>query len=301
MTDKVHKEKLITPIGVGFIELIVPNLMQDAFEAYKKRDFTRRYFQVSVWEHTYSAAAVVLAVLGMEAFRNKIYYHEGKVPKGVPSDISRILMKKLPSFPHQKFQEIITEVFVVRDVIVHNHIYEVNVILSAQNWNMISHRQKLLEGYGDNKKYERSVNRQRRRTKLLELNVQPLKIEFEDLFTILVVLDSFIGVTQKAFGPAYVPFHLFERFNDSWAENLSELLTYYYDQIPNTKFVKQIDRLAKELRKDFGSFLPDRSDFFIANTCPKCSSLGFHKLSSISHCNSCGLKIEVLNFRGANE
>jgi len=262
MADKVQKEKLITPVGIGFIELIVPNLMRDAFEPYKKRDFTRRYFQVSVWEHTYSAAAVVLTVLGIEAIRNKIYYHETeRVSKSVPSDISKIFMKKLPSLPHQKFQDMMIEAFVVRDVIVHNHIYEVNVILSKQNWNMISHRQKLLEGYGDDKKYARSVNPRRRTTKLLELNVQPLKIEFEDLFTILILLDLFIGVTQKAFGPGYAPFHLFERFNDSWAENLSELLTYYYDQIPNPKFIKQIDKLAKELRKDYGSFLPSSSDF----------------------------------------
>ena len=201
MTDRNHEQKNITPIGTSFVEFIVPHLMAEAFTAYKKRNFTKTYFQVNPWENSHSAAAIVLVAVAIEAYRNRIYYLEGKrVPKGsVPSTIGKMFLRKLSSFPDQKFEPIVREVFVVRDVIVYGHIYELNVAFNSRNWDMVNYAERKLNEYGDGK-FKESVDTGIGKTNLIGFNVQPLKIGFEDLFKTLLVLDLFAGIAERAFG-----------------------------------------------------------------------------------------------------
>jgi len=291
MNDRIHNEKLITPIGTSFVECIIPHLMAEAFSAYRKRDFTRPWFQVSPWENSHAAAAIVLTAVAIEAYRNRIYYLEKeKTSRNVPQNIGNIFAKKLLTFPSQKFESIVREVFVIRDVVVHSHIYELDVALSREDWDMVKYTEEKLNGYGDNK-FKRSVNTNTGKTKLIRFNAQPLKIGFEDLFKVLLVFDLFAGIAEKAFGRGYVSVTWLQQSNNRWAENLSQLLTYYYDQVPNQKFVESVEGLSKELRKDFASFLLSGGDYFITNTCSKCSALGFHKLEGVWRCNACGVKM----------
>ncbi|MCD6359126.1 MAG: hypothetical protein J7L90_04145 [Dehalococcoidia bacterium] len=293
MTDRNHKQKIITPIGANFVEFIVPHLMAEAFTAYKKRNFTKTYFQVNPCENSHSAAAIVLVAVAIEAYRNRIYYMGGEsVPKGtkgsVPSTIGKMFLRKLSGFPDQKFETIVQEVFVVRDVIVHSHIHELNVVFNSRNWDMVKGRK--LNEYGDGK-FKKSVDTKIGKTNLIGFNVQPLKIGFEDLFKTLLVLDLFAGIAEKALGRGCVSFALLQKFDNHWTKNLSQLLTHYYDQAPNQKFAEWVESFSKGLREDFGSFLPDGDDCFITNTCPKCSALGFHKLEEVWRCNACGVKL----------
>ena len=296
MTSQINREKVITVVGTTYIEFIVMDLMSKTFEAYKKIGFSGRHFQTSMWEHGHATAAIILIAIGIEAYRNRIYYlTKDNVSRGtsaVINDLSNMLSRKNQTFPTSKLKQLLTEVFVIRDVIVHNHIYEVE-ILSDQNFKMVGHKQKLLKGYGFDAKYKASVNSRTRKTKLLKLNVQPAKIGFEDLFKLLVVLDLLVGVTQNILGRAYIPFHVHYKINEYWVRNLSEILTYYLDQITNVRFVKELERLSKQLRNDFETFLPpnEKWDWFITNTCPKCSKLGFSKRINLSSCSKCGCRI----------
>src|SRR3990167_6547501 len=122
--DKRKTQKLITVVTTDYVESIVLDLLAKSFEVYKKRDFKSRNYGLHAFENTYATAAIVLTVLSIESYRNRIFYLEREKVGRVAEDLSRIIRRKISSFPKEKFQEILEEVFVVRDVIVHNHIYE---------------------------------------------------------------------------------------------------------------------------------------------------------------------------------
>ena len=297
MSGQINRQKYITVIGSNFLAFVIWDLVEESFATYQNTDFAKKRFQTSIWEHGHAAAAIILSVIGIEAYRNRIYFLEKRGidrRSSVTSHLCNILAKKSISFPTSKLKPLLEEVFVVRDVIAHNHIYQVNVYYD-QGWMMLGHKQKLLEGYGFDSKYKSSVNPRTKKTKLLKLNVQPAKIGFEDIFTVLVVIDLLIKIMQQVFGAGYVPFHVSHKIGGYDAKNLSETLTYYFDDIPRKSFVEFLERLSTQLRNDFTSFLPPYplSDCFISNTCPQCSKLGFDKLDNTHYCRKCGFTISV--------
>lgn len=288
-----QKQTLVTVIGVNYAEQIVPGLLEKSFDAYKGKDFSKRYFQVSVHENTYATSAIVLTVLGIEAYRNRIYYLDKKVvSRNVSRDIASVFFSKDRSFPKQDFEAILSEVFVIRDVIVHNHIYKVKVT-SDENWDMISHRQRLLEGYGDDQKYRNFVNSRTRKTKNLGLNVQPGKIGFEDLFKVLVIFDVFVGISAKLFTNSYAPFRFMRKIDGEWEDKLSIYLAQFYNQILNKKYKSSLKTLLDILKTKLDKFIPGSSDYFLHNKCPKCKEYGFHQPNHITKCNTCGLEIAL--------
>lgn len=311
MKVKGESQKLITVVATDYVDrLVVPDLLPKSFDVYKKRDFKSRIFHVAVSENTYATAGIVLTVLGIEAYRNRIYYLEKKKAKrNVAEDLSGIIEKKvkgnsnLPTFPKQKFQDILTEVFVARDVIVHNHIYEVEVF-RGKDYEMLGHRQKLLPGYGD-KKLANSVNSRTRKTKLLKFNVQPGKIGFEDLYTLLAFFDLFVGICQKVLGYGHVPFKLAYKLNNNWEDNLSKILAHYYEQIPNKNYIKQFDRIIEDFKNAYSPFLAKAEiwqgkeelmfdkKYVVRNSCPQCGTFGFNKPNERNVCHKCKFKILV--------
>lgn len=291
----INKQKLVTVVTSNYVELLIPELLEKSLEAYQKKDFSKRHFQVSVFENTHSTAGIVLTVLAMEAYRNRIYYLEDKAlsKKGLAEDLAGIFKTKDKSFPADFFKEILTEVIIVRDVIVHNHLYEVEVVNDG-NWDMISHRQKLLEDYGDSKRLKSGLVTERtRKTKNLKLNVQPAKIGLEDFFTVLVVFDMFVGISDRLFPNSYVPFHFTHKFKGEWVTRLSHYLSHFYANILNQARVKKLGEIYENLRGSFVSFIPDNVDYFLENICPKCQSFGFHQPLRTYKCPNCGFEIKV--------
>lgn len=295
MADFTNREKYITVIGVNFLDFVIWDLVKESLTTYLKTDFAKKRFQTSMWEHSHAAAAIVLSVIGIEAYRNRIYFLEKSRinRRSVPYDLCQILAKKSAGFPTSKLRDLLTEVFVVRDAIAHNHIYEVEVFSDQKKWTMLGHKQKLLKGYGFDSKYKSSVSPRTKKTNLLKLNVQPAKIGFEDIFKVLVVIDLLIRIMQNVLGGTYIPFYVSHKIGNRYPGNLSKILTYYYEQIPRKSFLKFLEELATQLRNDFVSFLPPypHSDCFINNICPQCSKLGFNRFDDTHYCSKCGLSM----------
>lgn len=288
---KPNKQNLVTVIGANYIDLIIPDFLEKCFDVYKKTDFDKKQFQVSIYENAFATAGIVLTVLGFEAYRNRVYYLEKKrVGKSVAKDLALIFKSKESTFPDQNFENLLSEIFVVRDVIVHNHIYEVNVEFD-DDWQMLGHRQKLLAGYGD-EKFRNLANSRTKKTSNLKLNVQPGKIGFEDLFLILIIFDCFIGFSEKILNRPHVPFHFWKQINGESAEQFYQYLTYFYNQIPNDRYIRQLNLILKRIETDYTGFLPDYRDYFINNTCAKCEGFGFRQMNDVYACKKCGHKLE---------
>jgi len=293
MSEHIDRQEYITVIGSNFLEFVIWGLIDESLKVYLNTDFSKKRFQTSIWEHSHAAAAIVLSVIGIEAYRNRIYCLKGiKVGRSVPNDLCKILRDKKVGFPVDKLQDILTEVFVTRDVIVHNHIYKVEVF-SDKKWAMLGHKQRLLKGYGFDAKYKGSVNSRTKKTKLLKLNVQPAKINFEDIFKVLVITDLLIAILQNMFGGAYIPFRIRHKIGIHHFHSLSKILNYYYEQISRRSFIIFLEELSRRLRNDFANYLPPypHSDCFISNICPNCSKLGFDRFDDTHHCRKCGLKL----------
>lgn len=292
---KTSKQKLVTVVTANYVDLLVPDLLEKSFVAYKNKDFTKRHFQVSIIENAYSTAGVILVLLALEAYRNRIYYLEKKSShRGrLAEDLSNIFKQKDNAFPEGLFRDILNEMMIVRDVIVHNHLYEVEIVNDG-NWDMISHRQRLLKDYGDHKRLKSGlVVEQTRKTKNLKLNVQPAKIGFEDLYTILVIFDMFVGISDKLLSNSYVPFHFTHKFNNSWIDCFSHYLSHFYVTNPNKKSVKRLNKIYKNLRSSFVTFLPEYIDYFLRNICPKCQDFAFHQPFKVYKCFNCGFEIKL--------
>ena len=247
---------------------------------------------MSPHENTYATAGIVLTVLGIEAYRNRIYYLEKRtVSRSVAEDLTVMFKSREANFSEKDFENLLNEVFVLRDVIVHNHIYKVNVEFDG-DWQILGHRQELLKGYGDTK-FRVSTNSRTKKTTNLKLNVQPGKIGFEDLFIVLVLFDSFVGLSEKILGRAYVPFHFWKEVNGVGTEDFYKYLTCFYHLIPNQKYVQQLNSILQKIRKEYGQFLPDYNEYFVNNICIICGEFGFRQMNQVYLCKKCGHRVEL--------
>lgn len=287
----IRSENLLTIVGTSYIDMIVPQFLNKSFDAYSKKDFSKKQFQVSMHENTFATAGIVLTAIGIEAYRNRIYALDKKVVKKVANDICIALQKKEGKFPAEIFENYLNEIFVLRDVIVHNHVYNVKVKFD-EDWDMVGHTQALIKGYGDDK-FKKLVSTRTKKTKSLFLNIQPSKIGFEDLFLALIVFDCFAGISERLLGRRYVPFNFWQKIKGIGnAESLCMYLTFFHNKIPNKKYLATLNKLLIKLNALYGNYLPLGIDYFVNNKCRKCGEYGFRQINNIYSCKKCGYEIK---------
>lgn len=285
------KQKVITIVGTSYVEQIVPDLVEKCFDAYKIRDLKRRMFQVSPHENAYATAAILLTDIAIESYVNRVKYLRKEQKRGNSySYISKVLGKINKKFPETVFEEMLLEVFILRDVIAHNHVYSINVGFDSA-WNMTSHRQKLQTGYGD-QKYKLAVNLRTRKTRLLGLNVQPSKISFHDLFIVLSVFDLFTSVASSILVGNYVYFHFTHKILGDWVD-YPVFLSHYYNLIPNPKGRDELRVKLDLLRTKFESSISTEKLSFFQNRCYKCGEYGFRQPNDINRCLRCGAEVRL--------
>ena len=289
------RQKVISAVGTRYVHELVLDLMEQAFKAYERRDHTKTGFGISGPENVSSTAGILLTAVAVEACRNRIFYSAKKrVAQSVADDLSKFLVDKDPQ-ASIVLSNILKEIFTIRDVIAHNHLYEIS-IYQTDDWDFVGHRQRLLKGYGD-KKFTALVSTRTKRTKFLGLNAQPLKIGFEDLWLVLNVFDLLLRIAENRLSYSIV-FKSTYKFHGKWQQErgLSRLLSWYYD-----KTITINPKAGKRLKKTLMSIcnaLKDSEtykDSFLSNRCPKCDELGFRKPNKIYDCRKCGFEIKLPN------
>ena len=283
----IREEKYISIVGGVYVSEIVTNFLPKIFDTYKLNGDRAINFQVSVHENTFSTASILLTVVNIESYIRRIFYFE-KSREFSCLKISKIFQKKNPSFPEQSFLDILSEVFVIRDIIVHNHVYDIRT-KPDDAWNIISCTQNLAIGNPD-KKHKNCIDNEFK-SKILRLNAQPLKIGFEDLFTVLAIFDLFVNLSKSMLGNGYVPFNFAHKFNDQWEDNFSKIMAHYYWKIQDKGYINFFNKLFSKLRKEYLQFISNREDSILENSCPKCETFGFKNIRDINGCPYCKFKI----------
>ncbi len=97
-------------------------------------------------------------------------------------------IRKDPSIAN--FAEILEEFFVIRDVIVHNHIWEANFFWDSQGLMRLI-KTHVINGYGDNK-YFAAINPKNRKTRICKLNLFPTKINKSDAILVIKKVVEFL-------------------------------------------------------------------------------------------------------------
>lgn len=240
--------------------------------------------------------ACVLMAADFEAIRNDLFFKKKKPRKkkgDIGADIAS-LFSEIPNFPKEQLSNAINEVFVMRDSIIHGHMYEVQATYyrgtkySPLDTDTRNYRHKRittdLVEQGDYKFYK-YVNLRHKRTKYLKLNVNPLRINYADLFISLMLYDVIDSAYTKKTGDSLYqmplsvhgmlmgdrPGELPEPVDDIHG-SLGQILGHYYRTkvkvvknrsrvlVARTRdgdlFKKRVDQVMQKLKKDFEAFIP---------------------------------------------
>lgn len=128
------------------------------------------------YDNTYSISVILLLVVMAESYMSRARYllMKSDTEKEKISGPTHLRIGKY--FPDFKKAEELAEIFVVRDVIAHNHTWETKYDWATEE---LIDETSFLDREND-KKYEAAVDPLSKRTKLLGLNVVPSKISRRD-------------------------------------------------------------------------------------------------------------------------
>jgi hypothetical protein len=178
----------MTPTSSGYVSVIGINYLHPLSSLLESLESLNpkgpNEVQASPLENGYSVAIIVLAVLLLESAINRTQYVRGEKPPKKPVNFVRA------TYPTSAFGDKLEELFVVRDVIVHNHLWEAQITWDEQmTMGLVSANRE--EGYGD-KKFDKVLNPAERKTRQLGLNLFPTRICRTDAVLVLKNVVEFL-------------------------------------------------------------------------------------------------------------
>ena len=182
------RNKLVTILGSAYFEPIA-----DLIDRLTKPKRSRPN-RIKSGEHEsgYAASCVLLLVAMFESYASRLRWAQGaRVPDSTRSAVDVVLTV----FPKLRHRKALQDVYVLRDLLMHGHVWEVEYewggpvplkLLSAT----------MHTAYGD-KKFRSRVNMNTHRTKALGLSVFPSRVDrtdlvkvFETIWKTLLVLEA---------------------------------------------------------------------------------------------------------------
>ena len=171
----------------GYVSIVASNFIFPIVNLIEALDgvgkHTPNEVQASPMENGYSLAIETLTVLMVESAISRTQYIMKVSP---PQKALGFIKQEFPKDLSQKVEEL----FVIRDTIAHNHVWEANVYWDESGKLKLVDAQ-LVKGYGD-KKFGKVVDNSTRKTKLLGLNVFPNRISRSDAITVLRTAVEFL-------------------------------------------------------------------------------------------------------------
>lgn len=118
----------------------------------------------------------------LESYISRLRFVQGA---NIPSDITKPLDVVKSVYPKLRHMKALTDVYVLRDALIHNHLWEIEYEWGGSPPMVLKSAAKHA-AYGDCK-YKARVNEQTRRTRALKLNVVPSRVDRRD---VLKVFDT---------------------------------------------------------------------------------------------------------------
>ena len=210
-------EQIVSILGTAYFHPI-PVLLEDLLTqpAPDPNDI-----QTSSLENGLSAALCILSVVCLESWVSRLRFVTDESAVRQEKNAISCLKRAFPDLPST--QEL-TECFVLRDLLVHNHLWHLSFVLDAK-YQMNLTSAELDKLYGD-RKYKACVDPKSRLTKKLCLHAVPIKVDRTDVEKVLgIVWKTLLFLESKNRGLCYVS-HLpvsYQGRKRNFAELLDEL------------------------------------------------------------------------------
>lgn len=128
------------------------------------------------YEHGYAASVILLLVAMLESYIVRVrFIRQTEIPDEYRSAIKVLLHL----YPRLRYRKALTDVYVVRDAIFHNHLWQIEFSWGSSP-GMVLHGAVKHPAFGDTK-YLARVNPRTRRTKALGIAVVPTRIDRRDV------------------------------------------------------------------------------------------------------------------------
>lgn len=214
LLEEPQQDQLVTIIGSAYFHPIADLL--DKLISVPKQDSND--VKGSNREIGYSVSLILLLVVLLESYTMRARYINRK---NIP--IKRISVPQYLGKLHSDFDMIdeVAEVFVVRDAIVHNHLWEIEYTWEDESIIKLLKAEK--EQSSGDSKYNDHVDVAGRKTKKLGLNVVPVKIGNRDVYEVFqTVWKTLLFLENKDRNQCYVS-HLHVRYRGK-TMNFGQLL-----------------------------------------------------------------------------
>lgn len=173
-----RKETAYVPIiGTSFFPPLV-TLLEKLTETNKSVNEV----QTSSLENGYAVSTITIAVFIVESAICRYQYLRGDIPPLKPREFAEKYFRE--------YQDDLEELFVLRDVIAHNHLWNAR-IWNDEKGDLHLASATMLDGFGD-KKFRRVVDQKTRLTRRLGLNAFPTRIWYNDAVLVLRKMIDFL-------------------------------------------------------------------------------------------------------------
>lgn len=170
-------DDLVTIIGNAYFEPICVLL-----EKLEKFEEQQNEIQSGFYVNGFSASICLLAVACLESYVTRVQFVQKSRNQNIDrTSVVEYLPRLYTDFPY--INEL-TEIYILRDAIIHNHLWEMEF-----NWedNQISVSSARKRSEAD-RKYGKNVDANTRRTKVLGLTVNPIKVGKLEVIKVLQVM-----------------------------------------------------------------------------------------------------------------
>ncbi len=144
-------------------------------------------------ENGYSVSITILLVALLESYVARLRYLRHSGPSAAGKSVPDLLLTWFPALPNH---DALREVFLLRNVILHNHIWELDVRLRDEG-EVAALRSPLDLNFQVNQHYDAVVDKGTRRTKLLGLSINPVGVDRSDVYKVFDVVLSTLEFVQS--------------------------------------------------------------------------------------------------------
>ena len=202
-------DSLVTIVGSAYSEPI-----SVLFEKLKKYDDGKiGSVQSGHFVNGYACSICLLAVVCLESYVMRVRF----INKATQAEIDKTSVPEYLSKLYSDFplKEALTELFILRDLIAHNHLWEIYFLWDDDKGMMPQSIQKKSSG---DQKYKKYVDATSNRTRKLGLNINPIKIDSTDVTKVLHTMwRTMIFLENKNRNQCYVS-HLSVRHGGSYVK-----------------------------------------------------------------------------------
>ena len=190
------KDSLVSIIGSSYSQPIA-DLIDRWFSKIRPKSNS---VQSGYHEHGYAASVTLLLVAMLESYIVRVrYIQRSKIKKNIRSALDLLLYL----YPHLPNRKALTDVYVLRDTIFHNHLWEIEYSFGGSP-DLVLHSAVKDPAFGDSK-YTDRVNPDTRRTKALGLSVVPTRVDRRDVHKVFkTVWKILLFLEKKDMNQCYV-------------------------------------------------------------------------------------------------